>query len=265
MKNPNISRTAGNVRMGACLVVVMAAFHVLALAETPATPATTPASGPAAAPATGSTPVYKLYMPDGQLKSHPIRVYVNRDILPSQSPRLRLLRSHAVTKKAVDEAALWEPGIVAPGHEWFESVEGQQVRRSGTLLLFDISPIDFGLKAMVRARPVVSWTEGAVNPIAVGAHEVNIANIVGTVGWTIGIVGLALLVVLWLSRRTKGNPLLLLTGVDGHLSLAQTQIACWTVTVGAVVLGYGLIRLEIPDIPPSLVVLMGASLATGGI
>jgi hypothetical protein len=53
--------------------------------------------------------------------------------------------------------------------------------------------------------------------------------------------------------------------VDGHLSLAQTQIACWTVVVGGIVLGYGLIKLEIPDIPTSLLALMGASLATGGI
>lgn len=204
-------------------------------------------------------------MPDGQLKSHSIRVYVTRDILSNQNPRLRLLRSHAVTKKAVDEAALWEPGVVAPGQEWIESVEGQQVRRSGTLLLFDISQIDFGLKAMLRVMPVVSWTEGGNTRIAVGAREVNIGNIVVALCWTALVVVLALLVVIGLSWRAGANPLLLLTGVDGRLSLAQTQIACWTMVVGGVVLGYGLVRLDIPNIPPSLVVLMGASLATGGI
>src|SRR2546430_12321591 len=74
-------------------------------------------------------------------------------MLPSQSPRLRLLGSHAVTKKDVDEAALWEPGVVAPGQEWIESVNGQDVRRTGTLLLFDISNINFGGTAMLRVRP----------------------------------------------------------------------------------------------------------------
>ncbi len=74
-------------------------------------------------------------MPDGQLKSHSIRVYVTRDILANQTPRIRLLRSHAVTKKAVDEAALLEPGVIAPGQEWIEPIEGQQVRRSGTASL----------------------------------------------------------------------------------------------------------------------------------
>jgi hypothetical protein len=76
-------------------------------------------------------------------------------------------------------------------------------------------------------------------------------------------VGVALLVVLVLSRPS--HPLLFLTGVDGHLSLAQTQVASWTIVVGSVVLGYGLVRLAIPDIPSSLIVLMGASLATGGV
>ena len=204
-------------------------------------------------------------MPDGQLKSHSIRVYVTRDILPDQSPRLRLLRSHSVTKKAVDETTVEEPGVVAPGQEWIESVEGQQVRRSGTLLLFDISNRNFGYKAMLRVMPVLYWTEGGIGRIAVGEREVNVGNIVAALCWTALIAGLALLLVISLSWQMGGNPLLLLTGVDGHLSLAQTQIACWTVAVGGVVLGYGLIRLEIPNVPESVLVLMGTSLATGGL
>ena len=147
-------------------------------------------------------------MPDGQLKSHSLRVYVTRDILLSQNPRLRLLRSHAVTKRAINETTLEEPGVVAPGQEWVETVNGQQVRRSGTLLMFDISRMDFGWRAMLRVMPVVSWTEGDTDRIAVGSKEV---------------------------------------------------------TVGSVVLAYGLIRLEIPDIPTSVLVLMGASLTTGGV
>ena len=61
------------------------------------------------------------------------------------------------------------------------------------------------------------------------------------------------------------RPLQLVSGVDGHLSLAQTQVACWTVAVGGVVLGYGMVRLEVPTIPTSLLALMGASLVTGGV
>ncbi len=204
-------------------------------------------------------------MPDGQLKSHSVRVYVSRDILPTENPRLQLLRSHAVTRQAVDEAALHEPGLVAPHQEWVESVDGQQVRRSGTLLLFDLSKMDVDYKAMVRVTPVVSWTHGATKEIAIADREVNVGNIVAAIGWTVVAVGLALVLVIWLSRRNGGSPVQLLTGVDGHLALSQTQIACWTVVVGGVVLGYGLIKLDIPDIPTSLLVLMGASLTTGGV
>jgi hypothetical protein len=284
-------RTAVRLGMEIGLVVWMSASGGFALGQTqpvppdatsPATPpapassAPAPTSGQAAAvaepssstgtsPAAGTLPISRIYMPDGQLKSHSIRVYVTRDILPDQSPRLRLLRSHSVTKKAVDETTVEVPGVVAPGQEWIESVEGQQVRRSGTLLLFDISNRNFGYKAMLRVMPVLYWTEGGIGRIAVGEREVNVGNIVAALCWTALIVGLALLLVIALSWQMGGNPLLLLTGVDGHLSLAQTQIACWTVMVGGVVLGYGFIRLEIPNVPESVLVLMGASLATGGL
>ena len=205
-------------------------------------------------------------MPDGQLRSHIIRVYVNRDILPDQDPRLFLFRSHAVTTKMSNEDKPIEPTLVAPGQEWVESAYGQQVRRSGTLLLFDLSKIEnLELKAMLRVMPIVQWKESDTVRMAVGAGEVNVGNIVAAVCWTVLIVGLALLIVFVLVWWAKGNPAILLAGVDGHLSLSQTQVACWTVVIGGVVLGYGLIRLTIPDIPASILVLMGTSLTTGGI
>lgn len=264
--------------IGVCLIVGLTVSPVLAIAQpsppplgTPsnsptqqATPASTVPAGPFPATRT-SSPTTRVYMPDGQLKSHSIRVYVTPDIPPDQHPRLRLLRSHAVTKKAVDDTRPEEPGLVAPHQEWNEVVGGQQVRRSGTLLLFDLSRLDFDYKAMLRVRPVVSWGEGANEQVAVGEEEVNVGNIVAAIGWTALVVGSTLLMVILLSRRMGGTPLLLLTGVDGHLSLAQTQIACWTVAVGSVVLGYGFIMLDIPTVPTSLLALMGASLTTGGV
>ena len=275
MKRPSISRTIVYLGMAACLAVVMTASDIPAIEQTP--PAPTPPPGHsevpdvscsdlAAAAAGVNEPAVKLYMPDGQLKSHMIRVYVSGNIQPAQKPLLCLLRSHVVTKKAVGEDKALEPALVAPGQEWIESAEGTEVRRTGTLLLFDLNKMSgFGLKAMLRVRPVVHWTEGGTGRLAVGASEVNVANIVADICWTGAIVGFALLVVIGLSWRASRNPILLLSGVDGHLSLAQTQVACWTVAVGSVVLGYGLIRLEIPTIPTSLLVLMGASLTTGGL
>ena len=204
-------------------------------------------------------------MPDGQLKSHFVRVYVSKNISNEQAPRLQLLRSHAATQKSKTEDALEKPAVVAPGQTWMESTGGQQVQRSGTLLLFDLSNLEFGYRAMVRVRPVVSWKESETPRIAVGMKEVNVGNIVMAVLWTAVVAGAALLVILILAALGQGRPIWFLTGSDGHLSLAMTQVACWTIAIGCVVLGYGLVRLEVPDIPTSLLVLMGASLVTGGI
>jgi hypothetical protein len=154
---------------------------------------------------------------------------------------------------------------VASGQEWVEQVGGVSVRRTGTLLLFDLGDLDFGYKAMMRVMPVVTWTEGGAERSVVAPDEVNLGNIVATIGWTALTVGAALLLVVFLCRRAQSSSLRLLTGVDGNLSLAQTQVACWTVAVGSVTLGYGMVRLDVPEIPTSLVVLMGASLATGGV
>lgn len=207
----------------------------------------------------------RLFMPDGQLKSHTVRVYVTHDISANQDPRLRLLRSHSVTKKAVAESTKIEPGIVAPGQEWVERVNGQKVRRTGTLLLFDLSHLNFRFKAMMRVMPVVSWTEGDLERIVISSREVNLGNVIAAMGWTTLVVGIVVLLIIFLAWRNTGNPLQLLTGAGGHLSLSKTQVASWTVVVGGVVLGFGMVKFEVPEIPTSLLALMGASLVTGGV
>src|SRR4051794_3675287 len=93
----------------------------------------------------------RLYMPDGQLRSHSVRVYVNRNVSVKDSPRLRLLEDHAVTKAAVDAATQWEPGVVAPDQEWTEQTADQAITRHGTLLMFDLSGKSIPrYKAMMR-------------------------------------------------------------------------------------------------------------------
>lgn len=80
----------------------------------------------------------------------------------------------------------------------------------------------------------------------------NLGNPVWIFIWTGVVVVAAVLIIAILSWRAKGNPLHLLTGAEGRLSLAQMQIALWTLVVGSVVLGYGMLRLEVPTIPNSL-------------
>ena len=173
-------------------------------------------------------PGYVLLMRDGQLKSHRLEVFVTADVRRDQNPRLRLFRSHAVTERKAGEEDPLAPVFVAPGQEWRGQVDGADLRRTGTVLLFDLNDIDFGYKAMVRVRPALTWTDGGVERIALGTSDVNVGDITATMLWTAAMVAIALSVVLVLARLRKDHPALFLTGVDGHLSLAQTQVACWT-------------------------------------
>ena len=57
--------------------------------------------------------------------------------------------------------------------------------------------------------------------------------------------------------------LFLITGPDGYLSLWRAQLWLWTVAVGTMVFLFGVLRLKVPEIPDSLVALMGLSTLTG--
>ena len=230
-----------------------------ALAAQSPDPNAPPAQPPAPAPAADSL---RLYMPDGQLISHGLTVYVTTNLSLSQKPRLRLYRSHAITEASEDEDLPLTPVLVVPGQQWSETFLGRQVTPTGTILMFDTSSMGLGGKAMVRVRPLLFWEGGGC---VLGPREINVGDIRYAITWTVVLVVATFLIVLILARAKKENPMLLLTGVDGHLALSQAQIACWTIVVGSVVLGYGLIQREIPEIPASLIVLMGASLVTGGV
>jgi hypothetical protein len=220
---------------------------------------------PATAPAAGSQQTFRLYMPDGQLRSHKLRVYVEGTILLDQNPRLTLLRSHAGTEAAAGEEKPIPASLAVPGQQWTETVDGLEIHPSGTILLFDGSKVPFGLRPMVRVVPDLQWTENGTERRVLQDREINVADIRATIVWTLLVAGVTTLIIVALAWRTGSGPVLLLTGVDGHLSLAQAQVACWTIAVGCMVLGYGIVRRDIPDIPSSLLVLMGASLATGGL
>jgi hypothetical protein len=159
---------------------------------------------------------------------------------------------------------------VAPHQQLYQTVNGQQIASIGTVLLFDLRhyPLPF-YKAMIRVTPVVSWTDPSVaatdSPVAVGAREIYIGNAPGAYGHTLILIAFLVGGIAILSRRITGRASHVLCGPDGRLSLARVQVAAWTIAVGGVVVAFGLVRLEVPEIPESLVVLMGLSFLTGGI
>ena len=153
----------------------------------------------------------------------------------------------------------------------------------GTTILFNLPP---GLlpfyQTGFRVRPLLEWcTDPAAKNIeecpadkthfADGVKDVYIGNIWHAVFITLlsTVMFFLVLSLIFRQKREKGKKsgtlyqvVSLLCDSRGELSLSLTQMALWTLAIGAMVTVYGLTRLEIPAIPEELVALMGMSLAT---
>jgi len=211
----------------------------------------------------------QLFMADGQLKSHPLRLFLTRDIDESMSPRLMLTGSHAITQKNAAEDQLIAPMLIAQNQKSDQTINDTQVTLTGTLLLFDLRhyPIP-AYKAVMRLTPTLTWQEGSgmgSKKVAIGAHEVYLANPVPAFILPFTMVMLLILLIVFMAKRSHKSAIQFICDKEGHLSLARTQVALWTVAIGSLVTAYGFMRLEVPQIPASLVALMGLSLATGAI
>ncbi|NOX79955.1 MAG: hypothetical protein GXP57_02480 [Deltaproteobacteria bacterium] len=223
-----------------------------------------------ASPVLGAETGVRLFMPDGQLNSYPVRVFVsNKDIDPSMKPRLRLAAGHVLLEKKDGESSYYEPEVVAPGQRLVQNVHGQRIAFTGTVLFFDLSKYPFPFyKAALRITPILEWREKSgqkeIPRIVVGPDKINLGNIIGASLWTLLLVATLITCIVAWSRQVKGKAAYLLCNVQGNLSLSRTQVAAWTIVIGGMVTGFGLIKFELPDIPETLVAMMGLSLVTGG-
>ena len=212
----------------------------------------------------------RLFMPDGQLRNLPVRVYVTHDITWDMNPELRLSRWVSMTSDKERQNPTIRPVEVAPNQRWTQLIRGQEVSFTGTLLMFDLRnyPIAY-YKPMTRVVPTVSWEESSGKILGTKAviaeDEVYLGNLSAALGWTIILVALFAVIVAFWSKKTSQSYLALIAGFSGKLSLSQFQICAWTLAIGSLVAMFGFIRLEVPDIPESLLALMGLSLATSGI
>ncbi len=207
-----------------------------------------------------------LYVPDGQLRSSPVRIYVTCNLTPSDNPVLRLYSSHALTSDDPLEGREQPIDFIAPGQSWTESVDGQDIAKTGTVILLNLSkyPMEF-YKPMKRVLAVLKWGNGSSNLIAVTERPVNLGNAPAAWAWSIFLVVVVLACITTLGKSGSGSVLGLLCADDGHLSLSLTQIALWTIAIGVVAFFYGMIRFEVPTIPNSILILMGLSLGTAGL
>jgi hypothetical protein len=235
---------------------------------------TSPSTSASLSPSLSASPPPQLYVPDGQILSEPVKVFVALANLDAdKKPRLREGRPTDTSKPKE-----WDPFIVAPNQVWTERVAGQNIERRGTLLLFDLSQLEIAwYKSTTRFTPVLSWqSPDAGNPPIIVGQAVYLGRNVVAGLWTILVVFLLLWLIMWMARKAmmarkdaenlKGlRVFYLLSGHDNYMSLWRTQLAAWTIAVGGMVFMFGLIQFGIPRIPESLVALMGLSVATGGL
>ena len=232
----------------------------------------------------------KLIMPDGQLQTRFIRVFVTDDITMDMKPVLhlygRLANMGAVSAGAARGSVEIANAAIGGGvkvsqisrhYPWVikSASGGPDMHEKGTLLLFDMHDKRIPwYMAMVRVMPSVTWNPGDAERCAIGETEVYIANTRAAVLWSLAVMAvLAFLICLlsWRATATARNRpacarlFASMCNRNGSLSISQVQVAAWTMAIGTVVFWFSLIRLEVPDIPPSLVALMGLSLLTGGL
>lgn len=232
----------------------------------------------AAAPS-APTRTTRLYVRDGQLVSHIFTVLVTDVVDETMNPKLYLTGSHWMQRPLAIEMEPIAPLTVAPRQTRTMMVNGQQVSVEGTLLIFDLNKYSVHwYKSAVRLLPRLEWTvpasiegQSPIHRIAVAEQEIYLGNMTGASLWTAAIMLLVTVALLVWSKSKSENIstfrpnrwLLLVTGPDGYLSLWRTQLMLWTYAVGSLVFLFGLLRLKVPEIPDSLVALMGMSLLTG--
>jgi hypothetical protein len=230
-----------------------------------------------ASPARAAEPAVVLHMSSGQILEQVVRVYVEADLDAASGPRLCLYRfaeemAGAAAARARGDCR-YRPFEVLSGQAMPVIVDGRVMGvKRATLLLFDLSgyvscrPLGVDcFKSISRVVPVLKWKEGDREWLATTQERVYLGRRSAGVWWTL-VISLAFLLVVWRLTRAAGNGILgLLSTSDGYMSVALTQMALWTLAIGATVLGFGLIRLEIPDIPDTLVMLMGLSVTTSAV
>ncbi|HLP75871.1 MAG TPA: hypothetical protein VK327_03060, partial [Candidatus Paceibacterota bacterium] len=227
----------------------------------------------------GKEALPQLFVPDGQLLHRPIQVYVSGTNLDERAdPVLRLLEVYSSQNELHLHTNIWKPFFVAGGQSWTERVSGQTISRDGTILMFDLRDYELPFyKSTTRVTPVLSWTGTATNetaapPTAIVGKPVYLGRGLQAFGWTFLAVGTLVALIAGLCKIKAGEKkksikglLSLISGPDNYMSLWRTQLVAWTLAVGGMVFFFGIIQLQVPKIPETLVALMGMSVVTGGL
>ena len=224
---------------------------------------------------------FELIMKDGQLLSHPVRVHVlETEITRNMDPKLCLVKLSDENIKKMKNTGC--PGTthgpieIATNQVYIDDRTGEKPLKSATLLIFDLRKFSIHpLLTGSRVLPILNWKEtdqkkdskkkfeNLKEYTAISETEVYLSNRTGTIIWTFFTITAFFIIAYML---TKKDPLKLLgfVTIKGGMSMSLTQMALWTIAVGGVVFGIGLMRLEVPEIPKNLVLLMVGAAGTAG-
>lgn len=221
-------------------------------------------------------------MPDGQITSRIVRGYLyNWDLSYEMNPRLVLEKlgkteTENVSDRLTDNVQY--PAIeVIPDQRWTYTRDGESFERQshGTVILFDLSKQSVPFyKPGQRFLPILLWNENvqagrkvdAKSQIQViGKEDVYLRGRAGILIWTILVLLIFLGIVYLITMRVERGMLDLLCTAHGRISVGLTQMALWTLIVGAMVLGFSLMQLTVPEIPLTLIILIGMAYATSAI
>jgi len=223
--------------------------------------------------ADNKAPAVQFFFPDGQLTNQILSIFISNSVItPEQLPTLLLqtnrstnyhVDKQAFSAKLVDHHRLWAYQQTQPDGS------SMQVSAPGTLLMFDISKFKLpSILPFIHVTPVLRWQDkarGCYELITVAEDQVNLANTTGVVLYTLLLLGALALLLTAIAAKSGGSwhcIVHVLCEKNGKLSLSKVQMALWTGVILAVVCAYSLARTATPEIPETLLLLMGASYAT---
>lgn len=222
-----------------------------------------------------------LIMADGQLRSHPVKVFIaNANITEDKEPQLFLIGIYQSTRtkfgNVLNSSHPFKPYEVASDQTMNYKLNEATSTVKGTMMVFDLSDIHMSINdAGMRLLPVVKWiSKKIVKPdgkteleytTVISEKEIYLGNGIGGIFYTVILLIAIILIIFAFEWIRKKRALDVIRTYDGKISLSLTQMALWTLAVGGLVFAFGLMHLDVPDIPDSLVALMGLSIATGAV
>ncbi len=225
-------------------------------------------------PQTVQTANIKMIFEDGQLMTNPVTVFLpDFNLKNITSIQLKLCSAELFKDVSFTQmqGRLVKPYIAADNQTKVITENGIPKTYIGTLLVFNMRdlPVQF-YKSGKRYLPVIKYYSsvdtaqilGDKARFIIGKNIIYVANQKGALLLSLFICSIIIFIIYFIIKISGRSFIDLVSTFGCKTSLPLTQMALWTVAVGIIVLTYGLTQVDLPDIPDSLIWLMGLSIVT---